>query len=116
MRGKARHIHNLVHPRLHGHNLRRMGKPGQQRPDHRAAGQARYGACQDMRGMDTRHDQHIGRPRQTSEGVQRGTQRGIQRDIGGHFTIEFKIRATFSQQLHRFTNAARDGAARIAKG
>ena len=37
-------------------------------------------------------------------------------DIGGHFTIEFKISTTFSQQLHRFTNTARDGAARITKG
>ena len=67
----------------------------------------------DRRGVERRHDQHVGRPRQAAEWIGRGGLR-IERDIGRHLAVVFEIDAALIENLHRLDARARS--ARPADG
>ena len=90
VRPEAGHIDHLAHRGVHRQDLHRVGQPDQHRADRAALGHLRRQPRGDMGRVQPRHHQHVGRPGQPAERIQRAQLR-LQRDIRAHFAVIFEI-------------------------
>ena len=109
------HVHEVRHGRTHIHNLNRLGKTSEQRSHKVRATQFLQHFRGDGRRVNSGHDEHVGRFRQTAERIH-GQRLTIERHIGGHFTVILKVDTALIQDLNSLPAFGRALTRRMSKG
>src|SRR5689334_43730 len=98
--GDRGHVDDLriVGPKRH--DLHRTIESDQHRTDYSGAAKLHQHLGRDRGGVESRHDQNVGRAGQAAERISL-TQFHIQRDVGGHFAVVLEVDALLVQKPHR---------------
>ena len=103
--GERRVIHQVADRGAHLHDLHRLLQAVDHRADHRDAAQPLHQARGDMRRVQARHHQHVGRAGQAAERIGLAQQLVVERHVGLHLAVILEVDLLGVEEADRLADA-----------